>query len=256
MLAGREQRRAVLGHAERVPLDPGEHGVRQHHVVAAEPGRRGEAEADPALGERDLEQVAAVDVELGAELVELGQHPLGGVDRQAGHLDLEAGIVLGRAADHDDEAAVGLGDQQQRELEAAERRAGAVRQVVEGGRGELHPVVIARHQLLERRHGVVRRQRQAAHLHRPAGAGRPRVQRGLQVDVLERGQLPGHHRMGGAVGAEEAADQGRDLAPFLAVGGVNPVEEGTELGGELSCIRLGRVVRHTARLTTRDGSQN
>src|ERR1700722_15168375 len=49
---------------------------------------------------------------------------------------------------------------------------------------------------------------------------------------------------------KEAAAEGSDLAPFLAVGGVKPVEEGTELGGELACIRLGRVVRHTARLTT------
>jgi len=46
------------------------------------------------------------------------------------------------------------------------------------------------------------------------------------------------------------------MLPFLAVGGMDPVEEGTELGGELACFRLGRVVRHTARLTTQDDGQN
>jgi hypothetical protein len=37
----------------------------------------------PAIGSSDIEQVAAVDVKLGAQLVQLGKQALGQVDRQA-----------------------------------------------------------------------------------------------------------------------------------------------------------------------------
>ncbi len=40
VLAGGEQRFPVRGDAERVPLHPGEHGIREHHVVAAQARRR------------------------------------------------------------------------------------------------------------------------------------------------------------------------------------------------------------------------
>ena len=97
----------VAGHSEGVPLDPRQHGVGQHDVVPADAGRAGEREDDAAhRDQRHVEQVAAVDVELGAQLVQLGEQALGQVDRQAGHLDLQARLMLVRGLDHHDVAAV------------------------------------------------------------------------------------------------------------------------------------------------------
>ncbi len=54
------------------------------------------------------------------------------------------------------------------------------------------------------------RQQHALHVHGPAGARRPRVDRGLQVDVLERRQFAADDGVGGGLGAEEVGDQGSD----------------------------------------------
>ena len=83
VLPGGQQRLPVAGHAEGMPLDPGQHGGGQHDVVSGDAGRAGEGQDDAAHRvQRHVEQVAAVDVQLGAQLVQLGEQPLGLADRQ------------------------------------------------------------------------------------------------------------------------------------------------------------------------------
>ena len=108
MLPGGQQCLPVAGHPEGMPLDPRQHGGGQHDVIAAEAGRAGEGEDDPAHRvQRHVEQVAAVDVEVGAQLVQFGEQALGLADRQAGDLDLQARLMLVRGLDHHDVAAAG-----------------------------------------------------------------------------------------------------------------------------------------------------
>jgi len=147
---------------------------------------------------------------------------------------------------HQDVAAIGLADEEQGELEAAKRRFRAVGQVDEGRLGEPQRHPLAGDQLLQRRRHVMRRQRQPLRLDRAAGAGRPCVQRGLQVNVLEHRQRAGHHRIVLAAGPEKAGDQVRHRAVGIVgvLGRVNPVEEGAERRRELPCLRLSRDVRH------------
>ncbi len=115
--------------------------------------------------------MAAVDVKLGAQPVQLGEQALGQLDRQPGDLDLQAWIMLVRALDHHDIAAVLIRDQQEGQAQAPQRRPWPVGQVGQRRCREpqrWHP--LARDQLLQRHAAVVRRQGDAANLHRPAGA--------------------------------------------------------------------------------------
>jgi hypothetical protein len=72
-----------------------------------------------------------------AQLVQLGEQPLGLADRQPGDLDQQALLVLARGLDHHDIAATAIGDQQQRQAQAAERRSRPVREVGQRGGGQL-----------------------------------------------------------------------------------------------------------------------
>ena len=64
MLAGGQQRSAMVGHRQSVPFDPAEHLIRQYDVVAVETGLIDELEVDGAhRRHRDVQQVPAVDVE-------------------------------------------------------------------------------------------------------------------------------------------------------------------------------------------------
>ena len=56
--------------------------------------------------QRHVEQVAAVDIELGAQLVQFGEQLLGQAHRQARDLNLESRLMLVRGLDHHDIAAV------------------------------------------------------------------------------------------------------------------------------------------------------
>ena len=50
VLARGEQRRPVRGDPEGVPLHPGQHGLRQHHVVAASAGGAAKPSETPPIG--------------------------------------------------------------------------------------------------------------------------------------------------------------------------------------------------------------
>ena len=151
MLPGGQQCRPVAGYPQGMPFDPGQDGGRQHDIIAAKPGRGGEGEVHPAHpAERHVEQVAAVHVKLGPQLVQLGEQALGQVDRQAGHLDLQGFVMLVRRLDHHDVPAVLVGHQQQGQAQAPEGRPGPVRQVRQRGCREpqrWHP--LPRDQLLQ-----------------------------------------------------------------------------------------------------------
>jgi hypothetical protein len=109
----------VPGDRQGVPLDPRQDGGWQHDIIPVHAGRPGEAEADAAHRlERHLKQVTAVDVELDAQMVQLGEHALGIGDGQPGDLGLQTRVVLARPGDHHDVAAPGIGDQQQGQLQA------------------------------------------------------------------------------------------------------------------------------------------
>jgi hypothetical protein len=111
--------------------------------------------------------VAAVHVELGAQLVQLGEQALGQVDRQAGDLDLEGLVMLVGSLDHHDVPAVLVSHQQQGQAQAPEGRPWPVRQVGQRGRREpQRRQPLPRGQLLQRHTPVMRRQGNAAHLHR------------------------------------------------------------------------------------------
>jgi hypothetical protein len=138
--------------------------------------------------------IAISDVQLGTEPVKLGQQPLGHSDRQTGDLDVEAVMMLGRALDQHDVPAVLVADQQQGQAQARQRRARPVRQIDQRGRAQpQRRQRLACHQLLQRDITVVRRDRDTAHVDGPARRGRPGVDRGLQVDVLEGVQLARDH---------------------------------------------------------------
>ena len=130
VLADGQQRLPVAGHSEGVPLDARQYGDGQHDVVSGDAGRPGEGEDDTAHRvQRDVEQVAAVDVEVGAQLVQFGEQALGQTDRQAGDLYLQDRLMFAGALDHHDIAAVLIGDQQQRQAQAPQSRPWPVRQV-------------------------------------------------------------------------------------------------------------------------------
>lgn len=237
VLPGLEQRFPVLGHAEGVPVESREDGGGENDILPADAGRLAEAEADSFhWRQRHVEEVAAVDVELGAELIELGEHPLGLVDGQAGDLDLQLRLVVVRRLDHQDIPAALVGDQQQGQAQASQSGPRTVRKIGERGRGQPQwRQRLARHQLLQRQPAVMRRECYAADLHRPSLARRPRVDRGLQVDVLEREQFAGEHGMAPAIGSDEIADKHRNLIALpLANAGVNPVEEHPKRRSELA----------------------
>ena len=64
--------------------------------------------------------------------------------------------------------------------------------------------------LLQVHRRVVRRDGDPVYVHGPSRLSGPRVQRGLQVDVLEPGQVAGHHRKLHALGSEKLAYQLRN----------------------------------------------
>jgi hypothetical protein len=95
-----------------MPLDPRQDSRGQHDVFPAEAGQVGESEDDTAHRvQRHVEQVPAVDVTFGPQLVQVREQPLGQADRQARHLDLQARLMLVRRLDHHDVAAELVADQ-------------------------------------------------------------------------------------------------------------------------------------------------
>src|SRR3954453_4317228 len=88
------------------------------------------------------------------------------------------------------------------------------------------------------------------HGHRPSRVGRPRVERGLQIHVLEYGQRPRDHRPRLAVCSQEVADQSDDLVAVARLQpiGVHPLQKRAERGGERPRLLLGRT-RHACTLT-------
>jgi hypothetical protein len=112
-----------------------------------------------------------VDVQVAAHLVQLGEQPLRLADGQASDLDQQVLLVLARALDHHDIAAAAIGDQQQRQAQAPERRSRPVREVGQRGRGQLQRrQPVARDQLLQGQAPVVRRHCDTADLDGPPGA--------------------------------------------------------------------------------------
>jgi hypothetical protein len=92
--------------------------------------------------------------------------------------------------------------------------------------------------LLKRDPTVVRWHRDAADLDPPPRLGRPGVERGLQVDVLEGRQLPGDHGLCFAGLSEHLPDQGGDLVALTALGCMHPGQQGTERRRELPGLGL------------------
>ncbi len=76
----------------------------------------------------------------------------------------------------------------------------------------------------------------------PTRAARPRVECGLQVDLLEAGQVARHDRRLPPLLAEVVADEGHDLVARVVVEpvGVHPLQEGAEAMGELPSLALRR----------------
>jgi hypothetical protein len=106
--------------------------------------------ADAHRRQRHVEQVPAVHVELGAELVQLGEQSLGLLDIQARDLNRQAGIMLVRALDHHDVAAALVGDQQHSQAQTGQRGSWPVGQVGQRRRGQPHRrQALADDQLLE-----------------------------------------------------------------------------------------------------------
>jgi len=107
VLADGKQRVPVTGYSEGMPLDPRQHRAGQDDVLPADSGRGGEVQHNAAKRiQRHVEQVTAVDIELGAQLVQFGEQPLGQAHRQARDLNLESRLMLARGLDHHDIAAV------------------------------------------------------------------------------------------------------------------------------------------------------
>ena len=98
--------------------------------------------------------------------------------------------------------------------------------------------MLTAHKLLERELAVVRRKGDPADDNGAPVRPRPRVERRLEVDLLEGRPLPGDHRE--LMRSEEVSHQGDDLVDVRLVAvAVHPVEEAAERGGELA--RLVRV---------------
>ena len=120
----------MIRNSERVPLHPFENDVRQHNLIAANRGIAGELECQAAhRRETDLEQVAAIDVELTTQLVEAGVDDLGSLDGQPPDLNLERALMLIGASHQERVPPVLVAHQQHSQLQARERRPGAVGQV-------------------------------------------------------------------------------------------------------------------------------
>ncbi len=176
VLAGGAQLLAAVGHVQAVPLDPAEHLLGQHDVLAR--GRRepGEDDVDPAGSGDQLEELPAVDVEPGAQLGQLAQHLLRLGGRETGDLEREALALLRvRALDQQHRAAAGVLDEQQAEAQAGQRAVGTGRQLDQVGGGQPYRrQAVAVQQLLQAQRAEVRRLRQAVHR---GAAGRARCSR-------------------------------------------------------------------------------
>ncbi len=121
VLPGGKQRLSVAGDTEGMPFDARQHGGGQHDVVSGDAGWAGEGEDDTThRTQRHVEQMAAIDVKVGAQLVQFGEQALGHLDRQAGDLDLQAPLMFVRGLDHHDVVAILIGDQQQSQAQATQ----------------------------------------------------------------------------------------------------------------------------------------
>ena len=90
-----------------MPLGPGQHGGGQHDVIAADARQAAKVRTTRRIGSsEDVEQVAAVDVQFGAQLVQLGEQALGQADRQARRPRAAGRLMLVRGLDHHGVAAV------------------------------------------------------------------------------------------------------------------------------------------------------
>jgi hypothetical protein len=97
----------------------------------------------------------------------------------------------------------------------------------------------------------VRRHQEATDVYGAAGLRRPRVERGLQVDVLKHRQVTADDGVRQAVGAEEVRDEaGGFVDPAVGVRAVDPVKERTEGSGEFASLPVGRLGRHGSSLAT------
>ena len=172
-------------------------------------------------------------------------HGLRGVNRQPGDLEFEGRLVLDGPVDHHDVAPVRVGHEQQCEVQARERRAGAVRQVLQRWRRQAQRRDgFARYELLQRHTAVVRGERDALDLDLAPAFSGPSVERGLEVDVVKRRHRPRDDRMLGTILAEEVTHQRGDLvAPLRVLLGVHPFEKSPKRHGELVCLGL-RCARH------------
>jgi hypothetical protein len=86
----------------------------------------------------------------------------------------------------------------------------------------------------------------AASLDRPPGSRGPRVDRGLEVDVLKRRQVTRHHRVMRAVAPQELAHQNGYLIALARTRrrGMDPVEKIPEGRGELPSLPVRWLTRH------------
>src|SRR5579884_483096 len=100
--------------------------------------------------------------------------------------------------------------------------------------------MLAREELLQGHRGEVGRDREAVYGDLAPVLPRPGVERGLEVDVFERCQGPGHHRVLSRAVAEEVGEERHDLVALLARLAVDPLEERLEGGGELPGLELSR----------------
>src|SRR5215510_11647095 len=97
----------------------------------------------------------------------------------------------------------------------------------------------------------MRRQGDAARVHRPSCAVRPRAQASLQVHMLERGQLTRHHRMVSAIRSEKVAHQRRNLILFPTGSRMDPVQKTAKRRRELAGLTVWRLIGHALDLQLR-----
>jgi hypothetical protein len=217
VLAGCTQLLAPRGHVQAVPLHPAQHLLGQHHVRARGGRQAGEDDLHAERTGLQLEDLAAVDVQARLQLGQLPEQGLRLVGGQSGDLDREALTLLRvRSLDEEHRPTASVLHQQQALPEAGQRPPRAGRQVHQVRRAQAdrrQPVAVLQH--LQRDGAVVRRHHQPVHLHLPAVLGPPGVQRDLQVDVLERRQVPADHGVLQARLAQPAADQRDDLVALV-----------------------------------------
>ena len=187
VLPGRLQLGAALGDVDGVALDAPQHLVGQHDVLAGGRGQDRELDRPVAL---HLEQLAAVDVEPRAQLGQLAVDLLRLRRRQAGDLHVHAGLVPLRPAQQDDVRPALVGHEQQGPPPAGCVRSGPDgRSTTSGADSPSGPFTSPWTMSCSAGRAVLLVEGQPVDGDLPARRRDPRVERHLQVDLLERRHL-------------------------------------------------------------------